>query len=162
MNFLLVVVLSTLFLVQCLLNFRILKKTYADTVATGILVVVEEFFGLKLGNSTIEVEVCWDFFSVSVDTVPHIHIRKQWKINLIMMFWLSNTWDSICLYHQYISFQTLYIQHYQKNNATNLRMRLSEKNNNNFIVYLCLRSLNFPTKYYTMYKNWILISEKNQ
>ena len=57
-NFLLVVVLSTLFLVQCLLNFRILKKTYADTVATGILVVVEEFFGLKLGNSTIEVEVC--------------------------------------------------------------------------------------------------------
>ena len=86
MNFRLVVVLSTLFLVQCLVNFRILKKTYADTVATGILVVVEEFFGLKLGNSTIEVEVCWEFFSVSVDTVPHIHIRKQWKINLIMMF----------------------------------------------------------------------------
>ena len=65
------------FLVQCLVNFRILKKTYADTVATGILVVVEEFFGLKLGNSTIEVEVCGEFFSVSVDTVPQIHISKQ-------------------------------------------------------------------------------------
>ena len=37
----------------------------------------EEFLVLKLVDSYMDVEVCSVFFSVSVDTVPQIHINKQ-------------------------------------------------------------------------------------
>ena len=37
----------------------------------------EEFLVLKLVDSYMDVEVCIGFFSVSVDTVPQIHINKQ-------------------------------------------------------------------------------------
>ena len=57
-------------------TFRI-KKTYADT-ATGMSEGDdEEFLVLKLVDSYMDVEVCSVFFSVSVDTVPQIHINKQ-------------------------------------------------------------------------------------
>ena len=124
--------------------------------------VDEEFLGLKLGNSTIEVEVCWEFFSVSVDTVPQIHISKQWKINLIMIFWLSKTWDSLSVY----TINTLASKHcifsVTKKNATNFWMSVSEKKIIIMLykVFVFWELEFFHQKYYKMYKNWILISGK--